>query len=173
MKNLPQELNFNHWISVLLFLEIQSVIFDEISLPDLSVAECSIKNANHSFQVRRYYSKSYISNDSTTPVFFHPSIRLPFTSSTIFFFLLRIYMCCVCVPALYTQLRTLAMGLFPSRCAHQPPDHCSNSYRTSLNPFENQGGGRNTRSTKPKRPGSLRPVSLCLCLVSMRFFFLI
>ncbi|XP_046637825.1 diacylglycerol kinase delta-like isoform X3 [Daphnia pulicaria] len=31
--------------------DTKSVIFDEISLPDLSVAECSIKNANHSFQV--------------------------------------------------------------------------------------------------------------------------
>lgn len=102
MKNLPQELNFNHWISVLLFLEIQSVIFDEISLPDLSVAECSIKNANHSFQVRRYYSKSYISNDSTTPVFFHPSIRLPFTSFTIFFFF-YVYTCVVCVFRLYIR----------------------------------------------------------------------
>ena len=34
-------------------LSTQSVIFDEISLPDLSVAECSTKNANHSFQVRK------------------------------------------------------------------------------------------------------------------------
>ncbi|XP_057369613.1 diacylglycerol kinase eta-like isoform X1 [Daphnia carinata] len=31
--------------------DTKSVIFDEISLPDLSVAECSTKNANHSFQV--------------------------------------------------------------------------------------------------------------------------
>ena len=31
----------------------QSVIFDEIGLTELSVAECSTKNANHSFQVRR------------------------------------------------------------------------------------------------------------------------
>lgn len=33
----------------------QSVIFDEIGLPDLSVAECSTKNANHSFQVNITY----------------------------------------------------------------------------------------------------------------------
>lgn len=30
---------------------LQSVIFDEIDLTDLSVAECSTKNENHSFQV--------------------------------------------------------------------------------------------------------------------------
>ena len=30
----------------------QSSIFDEIELTDLSVAECSTKNINHSFQVR-------------------------------------------------------------------------------------------------------------------------
>lgn len=34
------------------FSFLQSVIFDEINLPDLSVAECSTKNANHSFQVK-------------------------------------------------------------------------------------------------------------------------
>jgi hypothetical protein len=30
---------------------LQAVIFDEIDLSDLSFAECSIKNVNHSFQV--------------------------------------------------------------------------------------------------------------------------
>lgn len=33
------------------FFFFQSVIFDEIELTDLSVAECSTKNINHSFQV--------------------------------------------------------------------------------------------------------------------------
>ena len=34
-----------------MFLYLQSIIFDEIELVDLSVAECSTKNVNHSFQV--------------------------------------------------------------------------------------------------------------------------
>jgi hypothetical protein len=32
---------------------LQAVIFDEIDLSDVSFAECSVKNANHSFQVRQ------------------------------------------------------------------------------------------------------------------------
>ena len=39
------------WNSILYF---QSVIFDEIELTDLSVAECSTKNINHSFQVSAF-----------------------------------------------------------------------------------------------------------------------
>ena len=38
-------------IVVVLLLLTQSVIFDEIALTELSVAECSTKNANHSLQV--------------------------------------------------------------------------------------------------------------------------
>jgi hypothetical protein len=77
----------------------------------------------------------------------------------------------VCVFRLYIRSSgPWLWGYFRPVAHSSPPDHCSNSYRTSPNPFEN---GRNTRSTKPKRPGSHRPVSLCLCLVSMRFFFLI
>nr|CAD7256226.1 unnamed protein product [Timema shepardi] len=33
--------------------EVKAVIFDEIDLTDLSFAECSIKNVNHSFQISR------------------------------------------------------------------------------------------------------------------------
>lgn len=32
----------------------QSAIFEEVDLTDLSIAECSIKNVNHSFQVRGF-----------------------------------------------------------------------------------------------------------------------
>ena len=39
------------WYNILYF---QSVIFDEIELTDLSVAECSTKNINHSFQVSAF-----------------------------------------------------------------------------------------------------------------------
>ena len=39
------------------FSLLQSVIFDEIALPDLSVAECSTKNVNHSFQVTALFTE--------------------------------------------------------------------------------------------------------------------
>jgi hypothetical protein len=77
-------------------------------------------------------------------------------------------MCCVCVPALYTQLRTLAMGLFPSRCALQPPDHCSNSYRGQAQIRSKTGGIR-----APPSRNALAPIglSLCVCVLYQCVFF--
>ncbi|CAH1114296.1 unnamed protein product, partial [Psylliodes chrysocephalus] len=40
-----------HSILIAVFLYFQAVIFDEIELTDLCLAECSTKNVNHSFQV--------------------------------------------------------------------------------------------------------------------------
>lgn len=39
------------WLSLFSVFYFQSVIFDEIQLLDVSIAECSVKNVNHSFQV--------------------------------------------------------------------------------------------------------------------------
>ena len=38
---------------VVVFLSFQDAVFNEIELTDLTLAECSIKNANHSFQVSK------------------------------------------------------------------------------------------------------------------------
>lgn len=51
---LPEEKHiFIVWMTLTYVFLLQSIIFDEIELTDLSVAECSTKNINHSFQVSK------------------------------------------------------------------------------------------------------------------------
>lgn len=59
---------------------LQAVIFDEIELADLCLAECSIKNVNHSFQVTILQILNYIVHYSTIAIFLTVQVITPFRS---------------------------------------------------------------------------------------------
>jgi hypothetical protein len=144
------------------------VIFDEISLPDLSVAECSIKNANHSFQVRRYYivRVTYLMI-VLLPFFFHPSIRLPFTSSTIFFFF-YVYTCVVCVFRLYIRSSGPWLWGYFRPVAHSSPPTIAVIVIGQAQIRSKTGGIR-----APPSRNALAPIglSLCVCVLYQCVFF--
>ena len=164
-KSLRMEITFKWLFS----LQIQSVIFDEISLPDLSVAECSIKNANHSFQVR-WSSYSDVVNymclkgekKSSIPLYSFPLKRI-------------LRRCCVCVHVfrLYGALGTLGAISVP---LHSLFSLVVNIVKRNMEQAEEEAERKSVidyieekcASPIPKRPrwmcGSLG-LSLCVCVV--------
>lgn len=138
------------------------MIFDEISLPDLSVAECSTKNANHSFQVKKKTVHSpitiirYVECRGDTLVFYLSSIRSVFFSSCFSSFPIR-FRVCVPAPAHEEGQRAISVPL------HIYP--WLQYIRIDLKERRKSGGKREKeKNASPNPKCSVRVLRSCLCV---------
>lgn len=147
------------------------MIFDEISLPDLSVAECSTKNANHSFQVKKTVHSPitiirYVECRGT------PSFSICHRSVLFFFFFL-----------LFILPYTISCMCSGSSSRGGPASYFRPVAHISMAAVYTHWLKRKTKKRRKKREkktlhqtrnvvcGFCAPVSVCLRLVSMQFDF--